>query len=87
MPAKVVVDGFEIDDSDCKTKDYKGPYLFGDFNKDMKDGSYVEKFPYKTTEEAVLRNVKVASGRRLSLSPNPYMFRNTKISGDQGLLQ
>ena len=85
MPAKVVVDGFEIDDSDCKTKDYAGPFLFGDFNKDMKDGSHVEKFPYKTTEEAVLRNVKVTSGRRLSLSPNPYMFRNTKVAGEYDL--
>ena len=88
MPARIVVDGFEIDDSDCRTKDYAGPYLFGDFNKDMKDDSYVEKFPYKPTEEAVVKNVKVASGRRLKLSPNLYMFRNVKITGEvEGLAQ
>lgn len=85
MPAKVVVDGFEIDDSDCKTKDYKGPFLFGDFNKVMKDSTYVEKFPYKTTEEADLQNIRVTSGRSLSLSPNAYMFRNTKVTGEYNL--
>ena len=87
MPRRVVIEGFEIDDSNCKNGKYGGPYLFGDFNKDMKDGSYMEKFPYKTTEEAVVKNVKVASGRNLKLSPNLYMFRNVKVVSDQPLRQ
>ena len=79
MPGKITIDGLEIDDTNCTNRKYRGPYLFGDFNPNMKDGSYVEKFPYKTTEEAHLRNVKCASGRKLELSPNAYMFRNTKV--------
>ena len=87
MPQNVTIEGFVIDDSNCRNKKYGGPYLFGDFNKDMKDDSYVEKFPYKTTEKAVVRNVKVTSGRHLKLSPNLYMFRNVKVESDQSLRQ
>ena len=87
MPRKISIEDFAIDDSNCVNKNYGGPYLFGNFNPKMKDDSYVEQFPYKTTEEVVLRNVNVNSGRSLALSPNRYMFRNTKVVSDQPLRQ
>ena len=54
-------------------------FIFGDFNSKMKDETYVEKFPYVPTEEVVLSNVRTASGKPLGVSPNEWMFRNTKI--------
>ena len=44
-----------------------------------KGPEYVEKFPYKVTEEVVLRNVTTASGKDVVLGPNKYMFRDVKI--------
>jgi hypothetical protein len=51
-----------------------------DFNSEMKDGSYSEKFPYQITKDVVLKNVKATSGKSLRLSDNAYMFRNVRIS-------
>ena len=79
MPETITIDGLTIDDSACAGKKSFGPYLFCDFNPKMKDGSYVEKFPYKTTKKVILKNVKTSSGRELLTSPNSYMFRNTEV--------
>ncbi len=78
MPRRIVFDGLRIDDS-CHPKTYGGPYVFGEFNKDNKDESYVEKYPYHVTEEVVLRNVTTKSGKPLRLSPNKWMFRNVEV--------
>ena len=78
LPRKVTIDGLFVDDSIHPEK-YAGPTIFGDFNSKMKDETYVEKFPYATTEEVVILNVRTASGKALVVSPNEWMFRNTKI--------
>ena len=78
MPRKIVFDGLYIDDAQQSGK-YAGPNLFNDYNGKMRDDTYVEKYPYKVSEEVVLRNVKTASGKEVRLGPNPYMFRNVKI--------
>ena len=79
MPRRIVFDGLEIDDS-RHPKDYGGPLLFAVFNAKNTNGKYVEKFPYRVTEEVVLRDVTTASGKDVVLSPNKYMFRNVKVT-------
>ena len=78
LPRKVTIDGLFVDDANHPEK-YAGPTIFGAFNPKMKDETYVEKFPYVPTEEVVLSNVRTASGKPLGISPNEWMFRNTKI--------
>ena len=78
LPRKVTIDGLFVDDTNHPEK-YAGPTIFGAFNPKMKDETYVEKFPYVPTEEVVLSNVRTASGKPLGVSPNEWMFRNTKI--------
>lgn len=81
MPEKMVFDGLFIDDTVHPAK-YDGPFVLKDFNSKNTSSEYKEEFPYQITEEVVLRNVKTASGKPISLSPNKYMFRNVKMSVD-----
>ena len=78
MPRRIVFDGLRIDDSHHPEK-YGGPYVFGAFNAKNNGPAYVEKHPYRVTEEVVLRNVTTASGKEPILSPNKYMFRSVKV--------
>ncbi len=78
MPKKIVFDGLLIDDVK-PPKNYKGPYIFANFNRDNNSADYVEDFPYRTTEEVVLKNVKTTSGKPVLLSPNKHMFRNVNV--------
>ena len=78
MPRRIVFDGLRIDDT-RHPKFYDGPFVFAVFNARNKGPEYVEKFPYKVTEEVVLRNVTTATGKSVLLSPNKYMFRNVKL--------
>lgn len=79
MPEKVSIDGLFINDSDHPVK-YNGPFLFGNINPKDVSADYKPKFPYRVTKEVVLKNVKTASGKPLSLSPNRHMFRDVKVS-------
>ncbi|MGM0531525.1 MAG: hypothetical protein ACQER7_09245 [Bacteroidota bacterium] len=81
MPEKITIENLHIDDSN-HPEDYKGPAIFGNFNPQMTDDSYVEEFPYVITEEVILRNVTTSSGKDLRLSDNSYMFRNVKVNRD-----
>ncbi|MEM9157982.1 MAG: hypothetical protein AAGB46_02945 [Verrucomicrobiota bacterium] len=78
MPERILVDGLYIDDSNHQ-KGYEGPAIFADFNPRMKDGSYVEDFPYVRTKEVVLKRVSTASGMPLRLSDNGFMFKDVKV--------
>lgn len=78
MPRRIVFDGLKIDDS-RHPDNYDGPRIFGPFSKKNTAPGYVEKYPYRVTEEVVLRNVTTASGKELILSPNTYMFRNVNV--------
>jgi len=79
MPRRITIDGLFVDDGNHPAR-YEGPDIFGTFNGKMKDASYVEKFPYVTTEEVVLSNVRTASGRPLDIRANKWMFRNVKVT-------
>ncbi|MBT3385637.1 MAG: hypothetical protein HN778_00620 [Prolixibacteraceae bacterium] len=81
MPERIIIENLHIDDSN-HPEDYKGPAIFGNFNRQMTDDFYVEKFPYVKTKEVILRNVTTASGKDLRLSDNPYMFKDVKVIND-----
>jgi len=81
MPERITIDSLYIDDS-SHPDDYEGPAIFADFNPQMTDDSYVEKFPYVKTREVILRNVTTASGKALRLSDNPFMFRDVQVKTD-----
>lgn len=78
MPEQVIIENFHIDDSN-HPEDYKGPAIFGNFNKDFTDDSYVEQFPYVKTKKVILKNVTTASGKKLRLSDNTFMLKDVKV--------
>lgn len=81
MPEKIIIENLYIDDSNHQ-EDYQGPAIFADFNPQMRDHTFQEKFPYVTTKEVILKNVNTASGMELRISDNPYPFRNVKVERD-----
>jgi hypothetical protein len=78
MPERIIIENLKIDDS-SHPAGYEGPAIFGNFNPQMTDESYVEKYPYVKTREVILKNVTTASGKPLRLSQNPFMFKDTKV--------
>lgn len=81
MPRKVTFDGLVIDDAK-HPKNYGGPYVFTDFNPGNTSADYVEDYPFRPTEEVVLKNVTTTSGLPVRLSPNKWLFRNVKMRQD-----
>jgi hypothetical protein len=81
MPERITIEGLHIDDS-IHPEEYNGPAIFANFNPDMTDNSYQEKFPYVKTRTVILRNVTVASGKALRLSDNLFMFKDVKVIAD-----
>ena len=63
---------------------YRGPTIFANFNRRYTDGSYVEEYPYVKTREVVLKDVKIASGKPLRVSDNPFMFRKVVVKTHGG---
>jgi hypothetical protein len=81
MPERIIIETLKIDDSN-HPDDYQGPAIFANFNHDFTDNSYVEKYPYVKTKEVILSNVTTASGKKLRISDNPFMFKDVKIISD-----
>ncbi|MDH3244588.1 MAG: hypothetical protein OEM26_08230, partial [Saprospiraceae bacterium] len=78
MPKRITIEDLHIDDSN-HLEEYRGPAIFADFNSELIDDSYQEKFPYIKTSEVILRNVTTASGKDLRISDNPFMFKDVKV--------
>jgi len=78
MPELITIENLRIDDTN-HSENYQGPAIFANFNPNMTDDSYKEKFPYIKTREVILRNVTTASGKALRISDNPFMFKGVKI--------
>ncbi|MGN7886387.1 hypothetical protein [Dyadobacter sp. 22481] len=78
MPERITIENLRIDDSQ-HPENYQGPALFANFNTEMKDSSYQEKYPYVKTKEVILREIKVASGKSVRVSDNPFMFKDVKL--------
>lgn len=81
MPERITIENLRIDDSK-HPEDYQGPAIFSNFNPDMTDDSYIEKFLYVKTKEVILRNVTTSSGKSLRISDNPFMFKGVKLNTD-----
>ncbi len=79
MPEQITIENLKIEDSN-HPEDYKGPAIFDNFNPNMTNASYVEKFPYVKTKEVILKNVSTASGKELQISSNAYMFEDVRIT-------
>ncbi len=79
MPTRITIEDLHIDDTN-RGPDYPGPTIFANFNPAFRSDDYVQKFPYVTTEEVILRNVTTASGKPLRVSDNMHMFRNVVIT-------
>ncbi|MDR2816595.1 MAG: right-handed parallel beta-helix repeat-containing protein [Proteiniphilum sp.] len=78
MPERITIENFRIEDAGHPEK-YEGATIFSDFNREMKDDAYVEKYPYVKTKEVILRNVNAGSGKPLRVSSNAYMFKDVTI--------
>lgn len=81
MPEQIIIENLKIDDYN-HPEDYQGPAIFGNFNPEMKDDSYVEKFPYIITKEVTLKNVTTSSGKELRVSENGVMFKGVRVKKD-----
>lgn len=79
MPEKITIENLTIEDAE-HTSDYTGPELFGNFNPQRKDESYVEPFPYQITKKVTLKNIQIESEFKLDLSKDQYMFRQVEIA-------
>ena len=82
MPERITIDNLRIDDS-RHPENYQGPAIFANFNPQMTDNSYREKFPYVLTKEVILRNITTLSGKALRISDNGFMFRDVKVNTGQ----
>ena len=78
MPERITIENLHIDDTN-HPEEYNGPAILSNFNPDMTDDSYKEKFPYVKTKEVVLKNVTTSSGKSLRISDNQFMFGDVKI--------
>lgn len=83
MPGRIIIDGLHIKDSN-HPDDYAGPAIFANFNPQNTSDDYVEKFPGVITKEVVLKGVSTDSGKPFRLSGNPHMFKNVKITANDG---
>jgi len=81
MPQTITIENFRIDDSK-HLENYQGAAIFANFNPDMKDSAYQEKFPYVKTKEVILKNITTSSGKALRVSDNLFMFKDVKVMGN-----
>ena len=81
MPERITIENLRINDSN-HPESYRGPAIFSNFNPEMKDTSYQETFPFVRTKEVFLRNVTTASGMKLRLSDNLFLFKDVKVVTD-----
>ena len=81
MPELITIENLHIDDSN-HPENYQGPTIFADFNPQMTDDSYQERFRYIRTRQVILRNVTTASGMPLRVSDNKIMFKDVKVDTD-----
>jgi len=81
MPDRITIENFRIDDSNHPDH-YQGPAIFANFNPEMRDSTFKEKFPYVKTNEVLLKNITTASKKALRTSDNPYLFKDVKVTTD-----
>jgi len=78
MPETIIFENLVIEDGN-HPEDYEGPAIFGNFNRDMLDESYIEKYPYVKTKKVILKNVRTSSGMPVRVSDNTFMFKDVQV--------
>ena len=84
MPRKITIDGLIIHDTNPPSG-YLGPKIFANFTpnyteRNVQNGTFEWQYPFVITEEVEIRNLTVKSGLPLTISTNPWMFRNVKVT-------
>ena len=79
MPERISIENLKIDDTN-HPEGYQGPAIFSNFNPQLTDASYLEKFPFVRSREVLLRNVTTTSGKALKISDNPFLFKEVKVT-------
>jgi len=79
MPRKITIEGLIINDAN-HSNNYQGPKIFANFNNANRSEDYVQPFPYVLTEEVIIKDLTIKSGKLLITSTNPFMFRNVKVT-------
>ncbi len=79
MPREIVIDGLEIDDRNHPEKNYKGPWLFSDPGGSGDLNAEAAPFPYVLTEKVSIKNLKIASKKKLRISPNQRVEKHVKV--------
>jgi hypothetical protein len=80
LPKEIILDNFTIEDQN-DLYNYKGPVIFGDFNKALKDPDYQAAYPLIPPEKVILKKITITSGADIRLSHNEAMFTKTEVSG------
>ena len=76
LPHTIEINGLVIDDSEVKSEEYSGPFIFSRFDVNRK----AEKlFPYPAPRKVIVKGLEIASGKELSVSLNKEMFKDTEI--------
>ena len=79
MPRKITIEELVI--HDINTPDnYQGPKIFANFDAAYTNEEHVQQFPYVLTEEVLIKDLTIKSGKPWIISTNPFMFRNVKIT-------
>lgn len=79
MPERITIENLRIDDSK-HPQSYQGPALFSNFNPEMTDDTYREKYPYVKTKEVILKQVTTASGKAIRISDNTFIFKEVQVT-------
>lgn len=78
MPERISIENLKIDDSN-HPENYQGPAIFANFNPEMTNDAYQEKFPFVRTREVLFKNVTTSSGKTLRVSDNSFVFKDVKV--------
>lgn len=78
MPERITIENLQIKDS-SHPANYQGPAIFSNFNPEMTDASYQEKFPFVRTKQVVLKNVSIESGKPLRICDNLFLFKEVLV--------
>ena len=72
MPRHIVFENILVDDSKT-AEDFKGVFLFSDYNPLVKDQEIEATHPYQLPSSLSVRNVRTVSGREVRLCSNPVL--------------
>ncbi len=78
MPSTVTIDGLKVDDRN-HPKDYTGMYVFSDPDPAHRGDTGQRPYPYASCRKVVLRNLEMASGLPVRISPNAELAEKVEL--------